>query len=138
MPPTTAARWMIRSGRACWSTRTMSASFRRSYSRLRGTNGAGHPRRTRASTTTEPRKPPPPVTTTRLSLQKSAMRLGAIPGAAALEVGVDHHPHQLGESHLGRPPELFLGLGGVTEQNVDLGGPYEERIDHDVLAPIER
>src|SRR5436309_15769534 len=114
MPPTTAARWMIRSGRTSFSRRMMSDSFRRSYSRLLGLIGAEHPRSTSAFVTKEPRNPAPPVTTTRLSVQKPPISLRAAEPAVSLEIGIDHHPDQLGETNLGRPAERSLRFARVT------------------------
>src|SRR5262245_21052029 len=136
MPPTTAARWMITSGRATASIRAMSASRRRSYSRLRGTKRSRTPRWRSASITNEPRKPAPPVTTTRLSTQESVM--SALSGVAVPgQIGVDHQSDELGEPHLERPAELLPGLGRVAEEEVDLRRTVQGRIGGDVLAPVE-
>src|SRR5437870_12258786 len=135
MPPTTAARWMIRSGRAAASSRVMSGSRRRSCSRLRGTTGST-PRARKASTTKEPRNPAPPVTTTRLPGQNSAM-LGLAAVAVPREIGVDHEPDEVDEPDLRHPAQLVPGLGGVAQQEVDFRGTPERGVDHDVLAPVE-
>ena len=58
-----------------------------------------------------PRKPAPPVTTTRLPAQNSAIGATApFSAAAAVEVGVDHHPHELGELTLGSQPSFSRAL----------------------------
>src|SRR5438552_1882738 len=128
---------MIRSGRASASIRTTSASRRRSYSRLRGTNGAGQPRATSAWTTKEPRKPAPPVTTTRLPLQKPAMPSRDGAAALALEIGLDHHLDQFRESHLRRPAELVPRLARVAQEEIHLGRALQQLVDDHVLVPVE-
>src|SRR5690606_35649833 len=70
IPPTTAARWMITSGRASSSSARIASRLRRSYSALRGTTISSAPRARSSSTTNDPRNPAPPVTTNRLSFQK--------------------------------------------------------------------
>src|SRR5712691_2596285 len=138
MPPTTAARWMIRSGRASASIRSMSAGLRRSYSRLRGTKGGGQPRSRRASTTNEPKKPAPPVTTTRLAPQSSpSCSLATVVALVPRQVGVDHQADQLGESELGRPSQFLSRLRGVTLEEVDLRRTPKARVDDDVPLPVE-
>ena len=74
MPPTRAARWTTRSGRAV-GERGRSAASRsvRSNSALRGTTTSA-PRSASLATTTRPRKPDPPVTRTRRRGQNEVMR----------------------------------------------------------------
>ena len=38
------------------------------------------------------------------------------------DVGVDHHPDELGKAHLRRPAELFPGAPRIGDQEVDLRG----------------
>src|SRR4051794_10723618 len=54
-----------------------------------------------------------------------------------LDVGVDHQPDEVRERGLGRPPEHVARLGGIADQQVDLGRPEELGIDLDVLVPVE-
>src|SRR6266542_4835556 len=135
MPPTTAARWMIRSGRAAARSRVMSDSLRRSCSRLRGATGSTRRARS-AATTNDPRKPAPPVTTTRLPAQNPGM-LGLAAVAVPRQIGVDHEPDEIDEPDLRHPAQLVPRLGGVAQQEVDFRGPPQCRVDHDVLAPVE-
>ena len=53
------------------------------------------------------------------------------------EVGVDHHPHQLLERGPSASTQLLLGLGGVADQQVDLGGAEEALVDDDVVLVVE-
>src|SRR5262245_65527295 len=96
---------MIRSGRTCFSRRTMSPSFLRSYSKLLGTNGAEQPRPRSALVTKEPRNPAPPVTITRLSVQKPPIRSGPGDGPPVLAAGIAHHAPEFGKANLGRQSE---------------------------------
>ena len=54
-----------------------------------------------------------------------------------LQVGVDHHRHELGEIDPWPPAEFFAGLGGVAVEEIDLGGAEKSLIDADVFLPIE-
>ena len=53
-----------------------------------------------------------------------------------LEVVGDHHLDQLGERHLRLPTQLRLGLGGIADQQIDLGRAEELRVLADVVAPV--
>src|SRR5262245_11598549 len=128
---------MTTSGRAVSSMRAISASRRRSCWRLRGTNGAGQPWRARHCTTHVPRKPAPPVTTTRFPCQNPAIELRTRQRLAAVEVGLHHEAHEIGEVDLRLPAELVARLAGVAQEHVDLGWPLEQGIDHHVLAPVQ-
>src|SRR3954454_5863111 len=53
------------------------------------------------------------------------------------EVGADHQPDQLLETRLRHPSELALGLRRVADQQVDLGGPQELRVELDARLPLQ-
>src|SRR5580692_3862358 len=57
--------------------------------------------------------------------------------AEQLQVGLDHHRHQLLEADLWLPAELIGGLGRVRAQLVYLGGPDEGGVGDDVVPPVE-
>ena len=48
-----------------------------------------------------------------------------------LEVAVDHHLDELLERHPRRPAELRVGLRGIAEEEIDLGGAEVTRVDRD-------
>lgn len=52
------------------------------------------------------------------------------------EVIVDHDPYDLGEAHLGNPPELLFGLGRVPTEEIDLGRPCIPGVEFDVGLPV--
>ena len=47
-----------------------------------------------------------------------------------------HHLHEFGERHLRLPAQLLTGLGGVTDEKVDLGRTEELGILPHVLVPV--
>ena len=50
-----------------------------------------------------------------------------------------HNSHQFGEGRLTRiPPQKGLGLGGVAQQLLDLGGTEEARVDSHKLTARSR
>src|SRR5690606_35530445 len=53
------------------------------------------------------------------------------------QVGVDHEVDQLLEAGLRLPAEHPARLRGVADEHVDLGGPEEPLVHHDVLLPVE-
>ena len=53
-----------------------------------------------------------------------------------LEVAGDHHLDQRGEVDLGTPAEALAGLGGVADQQVDLGRPEELGVLAHVALPV--
>ena len=53
------------------------------------------------------------------------------------DIGVDHDAHKLVEGDGRLPVELATGFGRIADEQIDLGGPIEFRIDHDVLLPIQ-
>ena len=68
-----------------------------------------------------------------LSAQTERLAIGAPRRAARqLEVAGDHFLDQFGERRdLGLPAELVARLGGIAEQQVDLGRPEVARVDPD-------
>src|SRR5664280_270881 len=74
MPPTTAARWMMRSGFPWLSARSIPSRVRRSYSELRGTKISAAPAWRSRLTTALPRNPLPPVTITRREVHTLVMK----------------------------------------------------------------
>ena len=54
-----------------------------------------------------------------------------------LQIRIGHHPDELAERGLGFPAECLHGLGGVTEQVIDLGGTEILGVDFNVLVPVE-
>jgi len=54
-----------------------------------------------------------------------------------IHVGIDHHLDQFRKRDLGLPAECFLGLAGVTPEDVRLCGPKELRIGLDVVLPLQ-
>ena len=57
--------------------------------------------------------------------------------AGEFPVGFGHHLCQVLEGDLGLPAEGAAGLGGVAEEEVDLGGAEVAGVDLDVLVPVE-
>ena len=47
------------------------------------------------------------------------------------QVGIHHHLHELIEARFQLPPQLALGLGGIAQQQVDLGRTEVSGIDPD-------
>src|SRR5690606_1549932 len=154
MPPTTAARWMTRSGRASERQRRMSSASRRSYSALRGTKIRSAPRRRSSATTALPRNPLPPVTRTALVGQNEppghahlprkviwtqALQRHHVAGrdAGGVQVVGEHDPDQVVECGLRLPAEPLTRARRVAAQFVHLGGAEVARVDLDVFTPVE-
>src|ERR1700691_630566 len=70
MPPTTAAKWIIKSGSAFLRRRAICSRSRRSHSRFLGAITFSQPALLSLARTCCPRNPPPPVTRTVLFVQK--------------------------------------------------------------------
>ena len=58
-------------------------------------------------------------------------------GLGEADVGVYHHADQLLERGFGLPTESVAGFGGIAEEVIDLSGAEVERVDFDILLPIE-
>src|SRR4051794_23458135 len=84
------------------------------------------------STSRLPTKPEAPVTRIVIGPESSADCR-----TMAGEVGFDHLDDHRLEADRRLPAELLLRLARVAEQDFDLGGPAEARIDHDVGVGVE-
>src|SRR5690349_14863670 len=65
--------------------------------------------------------------------QESGLPRPSQPG----DVLVDHHFDQLTEGVLRRPAQHATRLGGIADEQVDLGRAYVDGIDDDVPAPVQ-
>src|SRR5690349_2633104 len=120
MPPTFAAarnttcgrRLANQSNTAAWSRRSTSARVA-----VRSSTPSGARRRTSAA----PTIPRCPATKTVLPFSSNgAFAIGSLL-PRDLEIARHHLPDQLRKTPLWRPAELFARLGGIADQEVDLG-----------------
>src|SRR5580704_8241762 len=128
MPPTFAAAINTACGRfsanqpntAAWSRRSTSRRPRVSSSTFSCAS-----RRTSAA----PTIPPCPATKTVLPFSSNGvLAIGDLPPGDR-KIAVDHFLDQLRKARLRLPAELFAGLAGVADQEIDLGGAKIHRID---------
>src|SRR5205823_4634275 len=68
---------------------------------------------------------------------RTRRRRSRAPSRQSLQVGIDHHAHQLGERRARRPPELAPCLARIGVQGVHLRGSHETRVHGDILLPLE-
>jgi hypothetical protein len=53
------------------------------------------------------------------------------------QVGIHHHLHQAFEIYPWRPAQRAPGFSRIGQEQIDLGGAVELRIDDHMLAPVQ-
>src|ERR1700733_8138363 len=128
MPPTFAAAMNTACGRFSANQRNTAAWSRRSTSRRPMVSSSTFSCASRR-TSADPTIPPCPATKTVLPFSSNgALAIGdLLPGNR--KIAIHHLLDQLREAGLRFPAELFAGLAGVPDQQVDFGGAEIHRID---------